>query len=91
MARPRNSGHDDSVLRTCDSRDAGDDEDLGSSEVERPPTTLTARVIAGASMVAVGASPSVLDPRSQVDLDVLVNEIDVLHAHALGVDAQGSR
>jgi hypothetical protein len=41
--------------------------------------------------MAMRASPSVLDPWSQVDLDVLINEIDILHAHALGVDAQGPR
>jgi hypothetical protein len=77
------------MLGTRDSWNAGDDEDLGSSKVKRPPTTLAARVIAGATMTAVRASPSVLDPWSQADLDVLVNEIDILHAHALGVDAQG--
>jgi hypothetical protein len=79
------------MLGARDSWDAGDDEDLGSSKVEGSPTTLAARVIAGATMMAVRASPSVLDPWSQVDLDVLVNEIDVLYAHALGVDAQGPR
>jgi hypothetical protein len=79
------------VLGARDSWDASDDEDLGSSKVECPPTTLAARVIAGATIMAMRASPSVLDPWSQVDLDVLINEIDILHAHALGVDAQGPR
>jgi hypothetical protein len=91
MARPGNRGHDDTVIGTRNARNAGDDEDLGSPEVECPPTTLAARVIARATKVAVRASPSVLNPRSQMNFDELVNEIHALHAHALGVDPKGPR
>jgi hypothetical protein len=34
------------------------------------------------------ASPSVNDPGSQSDLENLVNEIHILNANALGVDAK---
>jgi hypothetical protein len=79
------------VLGTRDSRNAGDNEDLGSPEVECPPTTLAARVIARTTKVTVRALPSVLNPRSQLNFDEIVNEIHILHAHALGVDPEGPR
>ena len=88
VARPGNCGHDHAVLEATHPRNARDDEDLGASEVEGPPTALAARVVAGTAFLTVRASPSVLDSRSQSDLDVLIDEIDILNSHALGVDAK---
>jgi hypothetical protein len=89
VTRPRNRRHDHAVLDASHPRNARDDEHLGASEVEGPPTTLVTGVVTGTAFLAVRASPPVLDSRSQSNLDVLVDEIDTLHADALGVDAQG--
>ena len=91
MARPRNGRDHDPVFGALDSRDSRDDEDFGSSKVECSPTTLTTRVIAGATTLAVRASPSVLNAGSHVNLDGVVDEVHIFHAHALGVDAQAPR
>ena len=91
VARPGDRRDDHAVLETTHPGNASDDEHLGASEVEGPPASLSARVVAGAATLAVWAAPTVLDSGSQSDLDVLVNEINILHADALGVDAQSPR
>jgi hypothetical protein len=88
VSRPRDRRNDHAVLGIRDSRDARDHEDLGSSEVEGPPTAFATRVITGTAIVAVWASPPVNNSGSQMDRDVLLDEIDSRHADALGVDTQ---
>ena len=88
VARPRDRRHHYAVLGATHPRDARDDEHLGASKVEGPPTALAARVVTGTATLAVWAAPTVLDSGPQSDLDVLVDEIDILHADALGVDAK---
>jgi hypothetical protein len=89
VASPRNCGHEDAVPGTRDSRDARDDEHLGASEVEGPPTSLAARVIAGAAILAMWAAPAVLDPGSQMNLEIVADELDALDWNALGIDTKG--
>jgi hypothetical protein len=76
------------VLGATHPRNARDDEDLGASEVEGPPTAFAARVVAGTALLAVRAAPSVNDSGSQSDLEIVADEINILHADALGVDTQ---
>ena len=89
VARPGNRRDDYPVLGATHPRHTRDDEYLGASEVEGSPASLPAGVIAGAANLAVWAAPTVLDSGSESDLDALVDEIDIFHADALGVDAQG--
>ena len=89
VARPGNRRDDYPVLGATHPRHTRDDEYLGASEVEGSPASLPALVIAGAANLAVWAAPTVLDSGSESDLDALVDEIDIFHADALGVDAQG--
>ena len=89
VARPRNSCDHHTVLGATHPRNNRDDEYLCASEVQSSPSALSTRVITRAALLAVRASPSMRNPRAQMDLDGLINEINVLHADALGVDAQG--
>jgi hypothetical protein len=79
------------VLETRDTRNTRDHEHLGPTEVEGPPATFPARVVAGAAFLATRAAPTVLDSRSQSDLENLTDEFNILNSHTLGVDAQSPR
>jgi hypothetical protein len=70
-------------------RNTRDDEQLRSSNVEGSPMALPAGVVTGTAIVAVWAAPTVLDSGSQPNLDVLLDEFNIFHSDALGVDAQG--
>ncbi len=89
VASPGDRGHHHAVLGATDPGNVRYDEHLGASDVEGPPATFAARVVAGTATLTVRATPSVLDSRSQSDLDVLLDEFDTFHPDALGVDAQG--
>jgi hypothetical protein len=85
VARPENSRDHHTVLGATHPRNNRDDKYLRAPEVQRSPAAFTTRVVTGAALLAVRASPSMRNPRAQMDLDGLINEINVLHANALGV------
>jgi hypothetical protein len=91
VTRSGNRRHDHAALGAAHPRNARGGEQLGASKVEGSPASISARVVAGAATLAMWAAPTELDSRSQLDFDILPDEIDTLHAHTLGLHVQSPR